>query len=327
MDHIRRIIFICTGNICRSPMALGFARREAAERRIAVELGSAGTGALKGSAASRNAVEACAERDIDISAHRAAQIDPAKDTPDTLYVCMTAQHMQWLHRVAGIDPKRLVLLGSGVPDPYGGDINVYRRTRDIIEMELREFFDQYADLFRIKAQKQERPAAAVQPSLPAESDTEPDLMPVVVDMQENDLPDVAEIERRCFGDPWSESALADSLDDPCARMLVALYGGAVCGYVCIMLTDDNGYIPRVCVRPAYRRRGVATCLMDAAEAAAKVFGCTAITLEVRESNSAAIALYESLGYRPLGKRPGFYTDPIEAAVVMSKPIDQWEDSQ
>lgn len=326
MDHIRRIIFICTGNICRSPMALGFARREVAERRIAVELGSAGTGALEGSAASRNSVEACAERDIDITAHRAAQIDPEKDTPDTLYVCMTPQQIQWLHRVAGIDPERLMLLGSGVPDPYGGDINVYRRTRDIIEMELREFFDSNAGLFRLRVQKQERPAAA-EPSLPQASDHEPELMPVVVDMQESDLPDVAEIERKCFNDPWSESALADSLDDPCARMMVALYGGAVCGYVCIMLTDDNGYIPRVCVRPAYRRRGVATALMDAAEAAAKVFGCTAVTLEVRESNSAAIALYESLGFYPLGKRPGFYTDPIEAAVVMTKPVDRWEDAQ
>lgn len=324
MDIIRRIIFICTGNICRSPMALGFARREAAERRLAVELGSAGTGALEGSVASRNAIEACAERDIDISDHKAAQIDPDKDTDDTIYVCMTPQHIQWLHRVAGIDPERLVLLGSGVPDPYGGDINVYRRTRDILEMEVRELFDQLESRVRSKTQRSERKTTQAQS---AGQDAEPDMIPVIVDMQESDLPDVADLERRCFSDPWSESALADSLDDPCARMMVALYGGAVCGYICLMLTDDNGYIPRVCVRPAYRRRGVATALMDAAETAAKVFGCTSITLEVRESNSAAIALYESLGYYPLGKRPGFYTDPIEAAVVMTKPVDQWEDEQ
>ncbi len=317
MDSIRKIVFICTGNICRSPMALGFARREADERRLSVKLTSAGISALDGCEASRNAVEACAERDIDISAHRAAQLDPSQDTDDTLYVCMTPQHIQWLRRIAGIDPERLVLLGSGVPDPYGGDIDVYRRTRDILEMEVRDLFDRCMPMMRSKVQQQEQPSC----------DSEPELLPVIVDMQESDLPDVAELEKRCFNDPWSESALADSLDDPCAKLMVALYGGAVCGYICLMLTDDNGYIPRVCVRPAYRRRGIATALMDTAETAAKVFGCTSVTLEVRESNSAAIALYESLGYRPLGKRPGFYTDPIEAAIVMSKPIDRWEDDQ
>lgn len=319
MDTIRKIIFVCTGNICRSPMAQGFARREAAERKLSVEIASAGTNALDGSPASRNSLEACAEREIDISAHRAAQIDPAADSEDTLYVCMTPQQIQWLHRVAGIPAERLMLLGSGVPDPYGGDINVYRRTRDIIEMEVRELFDSLEGQL---ARKAERRAPRVE-----EEDAEPDMMAVITDMQESDLPDVAAIERRCFADPWSLSALAESLEDPCARMMVALYGGEVCGYVCIMLTDENGYIPRVCVLPAYRRRGVATALMDAAEAAARVFGCTSITLEVRESNSAAIALYESLGFEPLGKRPGFYSDPIETAIVMSRPLEFAEDEQ
>lgn len=315
MDIIRKIVFICTGNICRSPMALGFARDEAAERKLSVELSSAGTSALDGSPASRNAVAACAERDIDISAHEAAQVDPSKDTEDTLYVCMTPQHVQWLRRVAGIPSERLVLLGSGVPDPYGGDINVYRRTRDILQMEVRDLFDRLTPQLRTKPVRSQR------------QEMEPEMAAVIVDMQESDLPDVAELEVKCFNDPWSESALADSLDDPCARMLVALYGGVVCGYICLMLTDDNGYIPRVCVRPAYRRRGVATALMDTAETAARVFGCTSMTLEVRQSNSAAIALYESLGYEAIGKRPGFYTDPIEAAVVMTKPVDQWEEQE
>ena len=320
MDTVRKIIFVCTGNICRSPMAQGFARREAEERRLSVEIASAGTNALDGSPASRNSLQACAEREIDISDHRAAQVDPAADSDDTLYVCMTPQQVQWLHRVAGIPAERLVLLGSGVPDPYGGDINVYRRTRDIIEMEVRELFDGLGELL---AAKPERPVR----ERPQQEEQEPEMMAVITDMQEGDLPEVAAIERRCFSDPWSLSALAESIEDPCARMMVALYDGVVCGYVCIMLTDENGYIPRVCVLPAYRRRGVATALMDAAEAAARVFGCTTITLEVRESNSAAIALYESLGFEPLGKRPGFYTDPIEAAIVMSRPVELSEEEQ
>ena len=324
MDTIRKMIFVCTGNICRSPMAQGFALREAEERGLCVDIASAGTSALDGMPASRNAVQACAEREIDITAHRAAQVDPAADSDDTLYICMTSQHVQWLRRVAGLPAERLVLLGSGVPDPYGGDINVYRRTRDIIEMEVRELFDSLEGQL---ARRGETPKNAAAHTFLQDDDPEPDMMPVITDMQEADLPDVAAIERRCFSDPWSLSALAESMEDPCARLMVALYGGEVCGYVCIMLTDENGYIPRVCVLPAYRRRGVATALMDAAEAAARVFGCTTLTLEVRESNSAAIALYESLGFEPLGKRPGFYTDPIEAAIVMSRPVETAEDGQ
>ena len=316
MDIIRRIIFICTGNICRSPMALGLARREAIERKLTVELASAGISALDGSPASRNALEACEERDIDITSHRASQIDPGADSEDTLYVCMTPQHIQWLHRVAGLPAERLMLLGSGIPDPYGGDINVYRRTRDILEMEIRALFDELAPRLTRREVR----------TVPQDS-SEPELVPVVTDMQDSDLDDIAALEKRCFGDPWSREALAESLADPCARMLVAVYGGAVCGYVCLILTDENGYIPRVGVLPAYRRRGVATALMDTAESAARVFGCTSLTLEVRESNSAAIALYESLGFYPLGKRPGFYTNPIETALVMTKALDSWEDDR
>lgn len=320
MDTIRKIIFVCTGNICRSPMAEGFAVREAKERRLLVEIGSAGTNALEGSPASRNSVQACAEREIDISSHRAVQAEAADDSEDTLYICMTPQQMQWLHRVAGLPSERIMLLGSRVPDPYGGDINVYRRTRDIIEMEVREIFDRLDGQLSRRAER--RTASA-----PVHDDTEPETEVVITAMQESYLPDAAAIERRCFSDPWSLSALAESLEDPCARMLAALYDGVVCGYVCIMLTDENGYIPRVCVLPAYRRRGVATALMAAAEAAAVDYGCTSVTLEVRESNSAAIALYESLGFEALGKRPGFYSDPIEAAIVMSRQVASAEDEQ
>ncbi len=328
MDTIRRIIFVCTGNICRSPMALGLARREAIERKLTVELSSAGTSALDGSPASRNALCACEEREIDISAHRAMQLDPSTDSEDTVYVCMTPQHIQWLRRVAMIPAERLMLLGSGIPDPYGGDINVYRRTRDILEMEIRELFDQLAPRLRSRSVRVE-PKYEPEPESEVESgpDYEEDPAPIITVMRESDLDRVADLEQRCFSDPWSRDALADSLEDPCATMLVALYDDVVCGYLCLILTDENGYIPRVCVLPAYRRRGVGTALMDAAEAAAIEFGCTDLTLEVRESNSAAIGLYESLGFASLGKRPGFYTNPIEAAIVMSRAITLPEDEQ
>lgn len=311
MENIRKMVFVCTGNICRSPMALGFGRREAEERGINIELTSAGISGLVGSKASRNAVTACSERDVDITSHRASQVDPTKDDDGTLYVCMTPQHIQWLRKM-GVAPERTVMLGSGVPDPYGGDIGVYRRARDIIEMEIRALFDELEEQLPKKPSRSKR------------QEMEPEMAAIIAEMQECDLPDVAEIEAACFSDPWTEQGLAESLDDQCTTMLVALYDGVVCGYVSLMYADEHGYIPRVCVRSAYRRRGIASELMDTAETAARVYGCTDITLDVRESNSAAIALYESLGYRALGVRRGFYSNPIEAAVVMRKDLEPWE---
>jgi|GEM_PF-92735 len=310
-DNIRKMVFVCTGNICRSPMALGFGRREAEERGINIELTSAGISGLTGSKASKNAVTACAERDVDITSHRASQVDPSKDDDGTLYVCMTPQHIQWLRKM-GVAPERTVMLGSGVPDPYGGDIGVYRRARDIIEMEIRELFDEL------------EPSLPKKPTRSKRQEMEPEISVIIAEMRDCDLPDVADMEAKCFSDPWTEQGLADSLDDQSTTMLVALYDGVVCGYVSLMYADEHGYIPRVCVRPAYRRRGIASELLDTAETAARVYGCTDVTLDVRESNTAAIALYESMGYRTLGKRHGFYSNPVEAALVMRKDLEPWE---
>ena len=126
---------------------------------------------------------------------------------------------------------------------------------------------------------------------------------------------LAEIERLCFSTPWSERSLAEELDNPHARFLVAEEDGVAVGYIGCLFVAGEGDITNVAVHPAHRRRGIAAKLVEALLDAARDEGITAIHLEVRAGNTPAIALYESRGFCPDGVRPRFYTRPIEDAVL------------
>lgn len=126
---------------------------------------------------------------------------------------------------------------------------------------------------------------------------------------------ISELESLCFSDPWSAEALAEELKNPCARFLTALDGETVVGYLGCHHIAGEGFITNVAVHPAHRRRGIARKLV----AAAIEQGCflSRLTLEVRESNAPAIALYRSLGFIKDGIRPRFYTHPTEDAGIYS----------
>ena len=126
---------------------------------------------------------------------------------------------------------------------------------------------------------------------------------------------VAQLETLCFADPWSESALAEELNNPCARFLVAESQGQIVGYVGCHHIADEGFIANVAVHPSARRNGIGRLLVQAAiEQGASL---SRLTLEVRSSNTAAIALYRSLGFVHDGTRPRFYTHPTENAEIYS----------
>ena len=133
------------------------------------------------------------------------------------------------------------------------------------------------------------------------------------------IPAIAAIERECFSEPWPEEALL-MLTDGRAMGLVALDGERVLGYVGMMCVLDEGQIINVAVGSDFRRRGIGAALMDALESRARENGIAYLSLEVRESNTAARNLYETKGYTECGIRKGFYSKPIENAVVMTKEL-------
>ena len=141
----------------------------------------------------------------------------------------------------------------------------------------------------------------------------------IVPMTSAHLDEIAELERICFSVPWSRNMLAEELDNACAAFLAAVdETNRVVGYAGLMVVLDEGYITNVAVHPEFRRRGIAQKLLDVFENFAKANKLAFLTLEVRESNYGAIALYGSRGYRGVGRRKNYYEHPKEDAVIMTR---------
>jgi len=133
------------------------------------------------------------------------------------------------------------------------------------------------------------------------------------------LGEVAELERLCFSEPWSEKSLELLLSDA-AIGFVCLRDGHVIAYGGMLWAPDEGQITNVAVHPDARRCGCARAILAALTEAARSHDAAQIALEVRESNLAAIALYKQDGYLTVGKRKHFYRDPREDALIMIRNI-------
>lgn len=141
----------------------------------------------------------------------------------------------------------------------------------------------------------------------------------IVPMTSAHLDEVADLERICFSTPWSRNMLAEELDNACSAFLVALDDDdSVVGYAGLLVIADEGYITNIAVRPESRRGGVAGQLLDVFLKFAVANGLAFLTLEVRESNYAAIALYGSRGFRAVGRRKNYYEHPKEDAIIMTR---------
>ena len=140
---------------------------------------------------------------------------------------------------------------------------------------------------------------------------------IVERMAERHISAIAAIERECFHDPWSENGLREELGPENNLFLAAVEEDAVVGYVGCQTVLDEGYITNVAVASSHRRKGVATKLLAELRNCAIQKDLSFITLEVRISNVPAIALYEGAGYRPVGTRRNFYSNPKEDALLMT----------
>ena len=137
-------------------------------------------------------------------------------------------------------------------------------------------------------------------------------------LNESHVASVAELEKLCFSDPWSENSIRYELTNPLSFWLVAMEGDRLAGYVGSQSVLDEADMMNIAVHPDFRRRGVAQSLVEALVAGLKEKNVRCLTLEVRASNEPAIALYQKLGFVQVGRRPKYYRNPREDALILRK---------
>ncbi len=136
-----KILFVCTGNTCRSPMAEGLFNKIVSDKGLEnIECSSAGLFAMTGDEVSVNSVKACERFGVDISSHRARRITAYILDDTDKFVCMTKDHAASLSLY--VPSEKILVLGDGITDPYGGDIETYMICANSIKTALSEQFDE-----------------------------------------------------------------------------------------------------------------------------------------------------------------------------------------
>lgn len=140
-------------------------------------------------------------------------------------------------------------------------------------------------------------------------------------MNDSHVEAVARLEQRCFNDPWSVNSIKSELNNPLSLWLVAVEDGILAGYVGSQSVMGWSDMMNLAVAPEYRRQGVGERLVNTLIERLRENQISCLTLEVRVSNLTAIALYDKLGFQQVGRRPNYYRNPKEDALILRK---EWQ---
>jgi [ribosomal protein S18]-alanine N-acetyltransferase len=145
--------------------------------------------------------------------------------------------------------------------------------------------------------------------------------PSISPMRPADLDEVVTIERASFGMPWSRGAFLYEIEqNRVARCWVLREDDRIVAYLCLWEIGDELHVTNIAVDPKRRRQGLARRLLGAILEDGRARGLRSVTLEVRPTNDEARTLYESFGFRVVGRRRGYYYDTGEDALIMESDL-------
>lgn len=284
-----KVLFVCTGNTCRSPMAEGIFNKLAEEKGLAHRADSCGIYTASGLPASENSLLACAEIGVDLSGFKSTEYSDINPNDYELIAVMTESHRQALLSF-GVPFEKIIVLAEetgGISDPYGGNLGRYIICRDEIISAVEELLKKYC-------------AVSVR------------------GLNVDDLEQVHYIVDNCFENPWSEETVKDMLLREQAALIGAFMGEKLVGFTSLEWILDEGSLTEIAVLKEYRREGIGEKLMKELFEIASEKKLSFVTLEVRESNMPAISLYKKFGFDEVGVRKDYYKSPSENAVLMTK---------
>ena len=145
---------------------------------------------------------------------------------------------------------------------------------------------------------------------------------IITEMLEVHVPQIAELEKLCFNDPWSENSIASELNNRLSLWFVAIEEEKVVGYVGSQTVLGETDMMNIAVHPDYRKQGIATLLIRKLIDALASKESHSLMLEVRASNDPAISVYKNLGFTEVGRRKNYYRNPREDALILRK---EWSD--
>ena len=146
--------------------------------------------------------------------------------------------------------------------------------------------------------------------------------------EDKDIDAIAGLDKLCFSVPWSRDAYARELrTNKLAFYIVAEEDSELIGFAGLWGIIEEGHITNVAVHPAYRNKGLGRSLVSRLIEVAEEYGIEKYTLEVRPTNEAAIRLYEKLGFKSVGRRPHYYEDNDEDALIMWRYRDDWKEKE
>lgn len=143
---------------------------------------------------------------------------------------------------------------------------------------------------------------------------------MIVPMKPSHVPQIAALEKLCFSDPWSEASVAAECENPLSLWLVAELDGKVAGYIGSQSVPPEADVLNLAVDPDCRRQGLGRKLLCTLTELLHSRGIEALFLEVRPTNQAALALYSDLGFVQVGRRPKYYVNPTEDALILRKEL-------